>query len=150
MNDDLKRLATEIGLDDLAMEHTRLAFSAICADRISHLLEEPEVQDCLAILHGFPTGTSSRAQLEHARARSAHLANHHGGSRSLDGCGHAAVSATYAVANALAGKAIETASYAAYASAYASGGSAAVADRASFKSEFAWQLTALSELTRRG
>ena len=56
------------------------------------------------------------------------------------------MSASYAVANALQGKALEAASYAAYATVYAQGGSGAVADRASFESEFAWQQASLQSL----
>lgn len=79
-------------------------------------------------------------------AEAARLANHHQGSKSIDGCGHAAVSATYAVAKAVEGKALEAASYAAYAVVYAQGGSAAVADHESFEPEFGWQLSALASL----
>ena len=56
------------------------------------------------------------------------------------------MSATYAVAKAVEGKALEAASYAAYAVVYAQGGSAAVADRESFRAEFEWQLSALAAL----
>jgi hypothetical protein len=72
--------------------------------------------------------------------------HHHPGSRSLDGSGHAAVSASYAVANALAGKALQAADYAAYAAVYGGGGYGAVADRASFEPEFAWQVDCLARL----
>lgn len=58
---------------------------------------------------------------------------------------HAAVSATYALANALAGRAVEAASYAAYASVYAYGGYA-VADRSAFEPELTWQLEELRRL----
>ena len=77
------------------------------------------------------------------------LANSHQGSRSVDGCGHAAVSATYAVAKAVEGKALEAASYAEYAAVYAQGGYAAVGDRESFAPEFAWQLSTLESLAAR-
>jgi hypothetical protein len=59
------------------------------------------------------------------------------------------VSATYAVANAVQGKPLEAASYAAYAIVYAQGGSAAVADPESFEPEFQWQLSLLSSLVNR-
>jgi hypothetical protein len=59
------------------------------------------------------------------------------------------VSAAYAVAKAVDGKALEAASYAAYAVVYAQGGSAAVADRESFEPEFEWQLSALVSLANR-
>ena len=76
----------------------------------------------------------------------ANLANKHQGSESIDGCGHAAVSATYAIANALAGKACQAAEYAAYAVVYGRGGSGAVADRESFEPEFQWQVACLSSM----
>jgi len=68
--------------------------------------------------------------------------------QSIDGCGHAAVSATYAVAKALAGRAREAADYAAYATVYAQGGAPAVAERESFATEFAWQAERLAALAR--
>ena len=60
--------------------------------------------------------------------------------------GHAAVSASYAVANALAGKALQCAQYAAYAAVYGEGGYGAVADRASFEPELRWQVERLTAL----
>jgi hypothetical protein len=79
-----------------------------------------------------------------AAAEAARLANSHSGSRSIDGCGHAAVSAAYAVANALAGKALAAADYAAYAAVYGQGGYGAVADLESFAPEHAWQVRCLA------
>jgi hypothetical protein len=64
---------------------------------------------------------------------------------SIDGSQHSAVSATYAVANALAGKAREAADYAAYAAVYGYGGYA-VNDPESFASEHNWQMDALRGL----
>ena len=63
----------------------------------------------------------------------------------IDGTAHAAVSATYAVVNALAGRALDAASYAAYATVYAYGGYA-VNDPQSFEAEFAWQVERFREL----
>ena len=45
-------------------------------------------------------------------------------------------------------KALEAASYAAYATVYAQGGAAAVADRAAFEPEFCWQLASLTALAK--
>ena len=67
-------------------------------------------------------------------------------SKSIDGCGHAAVSASYAVANAVNGRALESASYAAYALVYAEGGYGAVAQHEAFDGEFSWQLSKLKSL----
>ena len=73
------------------------------------------------------------------------MANRHRGSNSIDGSAHAAVSATYALANALAGRALEAASYAAYAAIYAYGGYA-VNEPSAFEPEFQWQLVQLRQL----
>jgi hypothetical protein len=149
MNHALDRLAKDIALADLSHERLRLEFGYACATRVKHLLEEPEVERCLLGLGAYLAGTGDRESLRNLAAEAARLANHHQGSRSIDGCGHAAVSAAYAVAKAVDGKALEAASYAAYAVVYAQGGSAAVADRESFEPEFEWQLSALVSLANR-
>ncbi len=146
MNAALDRLADEVELANPGNERLRLMFGHACASRVRHLLEEPEVERCLQGLGAFIEGTIDRESLDSLAAESARLANHHQGSKSIDGCGHAAVSATYAVANAVQGKALQAASYAAYSLVYAQGGSAAVADPESFEAEFRWQVGALAEL----
>lgn len=146
MNDALDQLASSLGLAEPANERLRLAFGYACVSRVRHLLEEPEVERCLAVLGNFVGGKAGCEALDAAKAAAVRLANSHRGSASIDGCGHAAVSASYAIANALEGKALEAASYAAYATVYAQGGSAAVADRDSFEPEFSWQLAALQSL----
>ena len=146
MNASLDHLARELALDAAAQERLRLAFGFGCAQRVRHLLEEPRVEACLAGLGDFLAGTADRQRLDELAAEAARLANRHPGSNSIDGCGHAAVSATYAVAKALAGKAVEAADYAAYASVYAQGGAAAVAEPACFEAEFAWQTGCLATL----
>ena len=146
MNDALDQLASSLGLADPANAGLRLAFGHACVSRVRHLLEEPEVDRCLAVLGAFLAGKADDAELEAARVQAQRLANSHRGSASIDGCGHAAVSASYAVANALQGKALEAASYAAYATVYAQGGSAAVSDHASFEPEFSWQRNTLRSL----
>jgi hypothetical protein len=148
MNEALEQLAVNLGLADPAHERMRLAFGHACASRVRHLLEDPAVEHCLELLGSFLEGSASRGQLDAARLEAARLANSHRGSASIDGCGHAAVSASYAVANAIEGKALAAASYAAYAAVYAQGGSAAVADRGSFEPEFAWQRACLGALAQ--
>lgn len=148
MNDALDRLARELDLDSSANERLRLEFGYACTLRVKHLLEESSVLECLSGLGQYLDGTVDRAHLEQLAAEAAHLANQHQGSKSIDGCGHAAVSATYAVANALAGKARQAAEYAAYAAVYGQGGYGAVADRESFEPEFSWQFTCLASLAR--
>ncbi len=146
MNAALDQLAVRVGLAQPANERLRLAFGHACVARVRHLLEDPAVAQCLDVLGRALDGTASGGELEAARAVAVRLANSHPGSPSIDGCGHAAVSASYAVANALQGKALQAASYAAYATVYAQGGAAAVADRAAFRPEFAWQCAALTAL----
>jgi hypothetical protein len=58
-----------------------------------------------------------------------------------------AVSATHALAQALAGRALEAADYAAYAAVYAYG-RYAVNDPASFEPEYAWQADCLRRLVQ--
>ena len=147
MNDALSRLAAELGLSDPANESLGLAFGLACAERVVHLLEDAKAGQCLAVLRAFVDGKTCHAALQAASKDIAAVANSHRGSNSIDGSAHAAVSATYAVANALAGRALEAASYAAYATVYSYGGYA-VNDPSSFGSEFAWQVARLKELHR--
>lgn len=146
MNEALDRLAKQVELHAPPNERLRLEFGYACVLRVKHLLEEPEVAECLLALGRYLSGSLGHADLEQLAAEAARLANHHQGSKSIDGCGHAAVSATYAVANALAGRALPAAEYAAYATVYGQGGYAAVADRESFEPEFAWQVQCLASL----
>ena len=146
MNQALERLAAELALNEPANERLRLEFGYACVLRVKHFIEEPAVAECLFGLGQFLSGTVGRPHLEASATRASRLANQHQGSKSIDGAGHAAVSATFAVANALAGKALQAADYAAYAMVYGLGGYGAVADRESFKSEFQWQVEQLSSL----
>ncbi len=150
MNDALDRLADELALADAGNERLRLEFGYACALRIRHLLEEPEADECLLGLGAYLAGPADRDRLNRLAGDAARLANRHPGSKSIDGCGHAAVSATCAVARAIEGKALEAASYAAYAAVYAQGGYAAVADRESFEPEHRWQVSTLAGLAGNG
>jgi hypothetical protein len=148
MNHALETLANEVGLSLPANEPLRLTFGLACVERVRHLLEAPQVVACLDALGLYVRGDMDRATFDAARDDAAKLANQHPGSKSIDGTSHAAVSATYAVANALAGKALQAASYAAYATVYAYGGYA-VRDADSFALEYAWQVNALRDLATR-
>lgn len=147
MNEALSQLAAKLGLGDPAQRHLRLAFGLACVERVEHLLEDERGKAGLAVLKAFVHGEVDEAALEVAAQELQTVANRHRGSNSIDGAAHAAVSATYAVANALAGRALEAASYAAYASVYAYGGYA-VADRSAFEPELAWQVEELRRLQR--
>ena len=145
MNFELKKLATEYSIATERHRMLRLAFGRACADRVRHLLEEPRAVELLEVLHAFVDGRADDAALQTAATEAAHVANHHRGSRSIDGSGHSAVSATYAVAAALAGKAEAAAEYAAYATVYGYGGYA-VNDPDAFAPEYAWQVATLESL----
>ena len=146
MNQALEQFASEIGLAESENVGLRLAFGYACITRIEHLLEETEVINCLRVLGEYVNGRVDEASFQQAQKDAERLANQHRGSKSIDGCGHAAVSASYAVANAINGKALQAASYAAYATVYAAGGYGAVAQPEAFEPEFRWQLKTLREL----
>ena len=148
MNHALDRAAAELGLLDPDHELLRLAFGLACVSRVQHLIEDPRALACLAVLRGFLAGDANAAALAAASQEIAAIANQNSGSGSIDGSAHAAVSATYAAANALAGRALDAASYAAYASVYAYGGYA-VGDPSAFEAEFAWQVEQLRQLAAR-
>ncbi|MBI2770692.1 MAG: hypothetical protein HYX47_13780 [Burkholderiales bacterium] len=145
MNQQLSDLARELRLSGPANGALRLAFGLACAERVEHLLEDPRAVACLAVLKAHAAGTADAGALDAAAQEIAQVANQHRGSNSIDGAQHAAVSATYAVANALAGRALEAAGYAAYASVYAYGGYA-VSDPSAFEPEYAWQAAQLRRL----
>ncbi len=148
MNHALNSLASELDLAAEAGEHLRLQFTQACVDRIAHLLEDPDVIRCAQGLRRYLDGQIDRQELDRLAREAASLANHHQGSRSLDGCGHAAVSATYATAHGLAGRALQASDYAAYAMVYGEGGHGAVTDRESFEPEYQWQARCLASLAQ--
>ena len=147
MNTQLDHLAARLNLLAPESRALALAFGLACAKRVEHLLEEPEVVECLKVLEQFVAGHASDEALGKASEAAAVLANQHRGSKSIDGCGHAAVSATYGISKAIAGKAVDAAAYCAYAAIYAGGGYAAVADREAFEPEFGWQVRQLQGLS---
>lgn len=145
MNEALRTAASAAHLAAPGQAKLRLAFGLACAERVSHLLEDSRAIEGVAVLRAFLEGRCSPAALESARDALASVARSHPGSKSLDGGAHAAVSATHAVSNALAGRALDAADYAAYAAVYAYGGYA-VADPAAFYGEFQWQLREFTRL----
>jgi hypothetical protein len=145
MNPQLATLARELALDQPASEPLRLAFCSACGERVRHLLEQADALACLDVLRDYVAGRTGRNEYEQARQDIARIANSHKGSPSIDGTDHAAVSSTYAVSAALAGKALDAASYSAYAIVYAYG-RYAVNDPSAFEGEFDWQLAKLKEL----
>lgn len=145
MNHALQELAVSVSLDEPGQEMLRWQFGLACASRVEHLLEHPRALICLASLRGFVAGKLDAAALGSATQEIAQIANAHSGSDSIDGSGHAAVSATYAVANALAGRVLDAAGYAAYATVYAYGGYA-LNDASAFEAEAEWQVEQLRKL----
>ena len=124
----------------------KMAFAFECISRVRHLLEDESVLRCAGVLETYLKGGADASALQQAAAGAAALASRHQGSRSLDGVGHAAVSASYAVANALAGQVVQAADYAAYAAVYGEGGYGAVCDPESFVVERNWQLATIERL----
>jgi hypothetical protein len=147
VNHELARLMTEAGVDGPADEPLRLAFGLACVNRVRHLLEDSRAVECLDALQAHVDGHCAADRFARARDLVAELARGHRGSTSIDGTAHAAVSATYGVANALAGRALDAANYAAYATVYAYGGYA-ISDPAAFAPEFEWQAAKWTELIR--
>jgi hypothetical protein len=145
VNHELARLMSEARIDGPADEPLRLAFGLACANRVRHLLEDPRAVQCLDALQDHVAGLCEADRFAQARESIAGIARGHRGSNSIDGTAHAAVSATYSIANALAGRALDAANYAAYATVYAYGGYA-ISDPAAFAPEFEWQVAKWTEL----
>ena len=123
----------------------RLRFGLVCTQRVAHMMEQPEALACLSALEGI-VEQETLDELQALAEKADAVANHHQGSKSLDGVGHAAVSATYACAKAIAGKARQAAEYAAYAAVYGQGGYGATSEPSSFVPEYQWQATQLKTL----
>lgn len=147
MNPELTRLAEAMDLQQPCHEALRLSFGLACVRRVQHLLEDPRALDGLAALEAFLERSLDREGLEETAQAMAALASGHRGSHSIDGTAHAAVSATYALAKATAGRALDAASYAAYASVYAYSGHA-VNDPSAFGEEFRWQISTFQNLAQ--
>ena len=145
MNHELQQLAARYSADAESHRMLRLRFGLACANRVHHLLVESRAVELLDVLQAHVEGNVDDAALQAAAVEAALLANHHRGSKSIDGAGHSAVSATCAVASALAGKALDAAEYAAYATVYGYGGYA-VSDPDSFASEYVWQVSTFESL----
>lgn len=93
----------------------------------------------------YLNGKLDRAKFVDLQKRILEIANKHPGSKSLDGTKHSAVSATYALANAINGNAVASAEYAAYSQIYGYAGYAA-SDLESYQVEYAEQVKILKKL----
>lgn len=149
MSPELDQLLQRLEPPSLANEGARLEFGLACVERVAHLLEEPDAVSCLAQFREAVRAGASTDRIAELIKRADAVANRHQGSRSLDGVGHAAVSATYATAKAVAGRARQAAEYAAYAAVYGQGGYGATSDPTSFDPEHAWQAAALRGILAR-
>jgi len=126
-----------------------LKFGIACIERVEHLLTNSSVLETLLVGKMYLSGKCSKQALNDASLKASELARSHPGSGSIDGANSAAVSTSHGVALALAGKALEAAGYAAYASVY-SYASYAVTDISAYKSEHDWQLRILRSLADDG
>jgi hypothetical protein len=149
MNSELLALSERIGLAAPERRGLRLAFGLACAQRVRHLIENERALVCIDVLAAYVTGRAGEEELARAADEITAIAGSHRGSNSIDGSAHAAVSATYGAANALAGKSLDAAGYTAYAAVYAYGGYA-VSDPGAFTGEFEWQVAELSRLAGAG
>lgn len=147
MNSELRKLVTEYDLNNQGKERMRFEFCFACASRIQHLLEQEEAVAAYRDFEDYLRGSLDQAQFVRLQTSILEVANRHPGSTSLDGTKHSAVSATYALANAINGNAVATAEYAAYSKVYGYGGYAA-SDLDSYQEEYSEQVRILRKLWR--
>lgn len=145
MNHELEKLAKAVDLAAPDQRWLRLAFGHACASRVSQNLEAEMAIAAFLAFGDYLAGRLDDAAFDALGLQILQIANQHPGSRSLDGSQHAAVSATYALANAINGRALEAASYAAYSKVYGYGGYA-VNDPDAFSEEYAAQVQILQDL----
>lgn len=138
MTPDLDHLLSRLSPPSPHNLAARLRFGLCVCNRVEHLLEDPQVLACVAAFRRLMQGAQGLDEHAPIGAEATALAGAHPGSRSLDGVGHAAVSATYACAAAISGKARQAAEYAAYAMVYGHGGYGATLHAEAFVPEYAW------------
>lgn len=127
------------------MERVRFEFCFACASRINHLLELDEALSAYQDFKSYLEGELNLVEFENLQKSIFSIANKHQGSKSLDGTKHSAVSATYALANAINGNAVAAAEYAAYSKTYGYGGYA-VSNLESYQEEYSEQVNILKRL----
>lgn len=145
MNSELRNLVDQMGLNAPEMERVRFEFCFACASRINHLLELDEALSAYQDFKSYLEGELNLVEFENLQKSIFGIANKHQGSKSLDGTKHSAVSATYALANAINGNAVAAAEYAAYSKTYGYGGYA-VSDLESYQEEYSEQVNILKRL----
>jgi hypothetical protein len=145
MNAELRALVKELGLNNPEMKAIRYKFCFACASRIAHLLELDEAIAAYKDFESYLNGELDRAKFDALQKTILEIANKHPGSKSIDGTKHSAVSATYALANAINGNPVSAAEYAAYSKTYGYGGYA-VSDLESYQEEYVEQVKILRGL----
>ena len=123
MHPKLKKLQTEIDLLG-DMPEIRFRLGLVFVEQVAANLESEESLLALVRYRQLMSCEDDQAKVELAALAVQILdhANKHPGSKSIDGTRHAAVSATYALAYAMSGKAVQAAAYAAYSGVYDYGG----------------------------
>ncbi len=139
MNLELERLVKAAKLDRADNERLRLELGLLFVERIEQQLEREEALDALKQFKVLMRESFDAGKLRTLAQDSLLIANHHPGSTSIDGTQHSAVSATYALANAINGNVLEAAAYAAYSKIYGYGGYA-LSDPSSFEEEYKAQV----------
>ncbi|NKC15912.1 MAG: hypothetical protein GKR94_28070 [Gammaproteobacteria bacterium] len=150
MNLELHRALRAARFDDEANRGRRTLFALRCAERVRHLvIDERVLQIMDAAIAALATAPDNVEALAGDAGEMARIASRHPGTNSIDGSGSAAVSATYAVAKAMAGDALAAADYAAYAKVY-SYASYMVTHPAAYADEHRWQLALLVQMMTSG
>ena len=123
-NVELERL---LAVDKAALDmnpYQTYRFCLRCVESVECNLESDLVLECLREFRGYVESGVFRDEsiMTELAGRVSALARSHPGSTSIDGSRHAAVSATHALAAAVAGRVVDAAAYAAYSQVYGYGG----------------------------
>ena len=143
---ELKSIAEQVDLDNAGNSLLRVCFGVACAERVETFLTDATIIEALQVGKRC-AGISVDGELQKAAKICAAACRSHRGSNSFDGAGNAAVSASYAVAAALSGRALEAAGYTAYAAVYAYS-SSSVTDVSAYRDEHNWQINTLKTLLK--
>jgi hypothetical protein len=126
-----------------------LQFGLCCVEDVASNLEDDDAISALNTFREFVANASQFSEIEINKLATTleAIAKSHHGSKSIDGTRHAAVSATYALAKAAAGLALDAAAYSAYSAVYGYG-SYAVSDPDAFTEIHQKQLSHLLALNQ--
>jgi len=149
VNRALRKLASQIKFEDTLSRRDRIEFGLLCVNRVGHLLLDEDIVNVVHKANNYIDGDLSEAEFDTCIKQSEQIARSHAGTNGMDGSGNAAVSASTAVAMALAGRALDAAEYAAYASVY-SYSSHSVTDQSAYQPEYQWQADQFRHMFGRG